>query len=375
MIATKNVRVAFALGSFGLLAAGCTEPDSLLDRATAQSEFGPQIASRVAQAGGAATDAAGGGGQPGAGGGAQETGGGDSGGPVTTLTPSPGCTKAPPDGQSVASYFKYTMHVSGETLDPSFHVEPHDRDYFVWLPKGYDPNKPYRITFLFMGCGDRTAANTATYKLMGKDPGSIYVAMNMPPVGFPPAGKDCYDNTEGMKSLEWDFMGLVATKVQNDFCIDESRVFVAGYSSGAWVSNMFGCYFAGKDSGRKFGPGISVRGQSSVTGGPVLPDVPCGGKVAAMWIHDSDDKENIIGGNLSTSLPRVLKVNGCTGGVAGPTVAWGISAAPLPNFCKRYTACPAEFPVIFCATSGKGHGAQDDLAVPGFLEFQDLMNH
>jgi poly(3-hydroxybutyrate) depolymerase len=226
-----------------------------------------------------------------------------------------------------------------------------------------------------MGCGDRTAASTATYKLMSADPDSIYVAMNMPPTGLPPIGKDCYDNTEGAKSLEWDFMGRVATEVQNKFCIDESRVYVSGYSSGAWVANMFGCYVAGKDAARKFGPGISVRGQASVTGGPVLPEVPCGGKVSAIWIHDSDDKENIIGGNQATSLPRVLKVNGCTGGTAGPTEAWGTSAAQLKNFCKRYTACPAEYPVIFCATSGSGHSAQDNLAIPGFIEFENLMNH
>ena len=227
-----------------------------------------------------------------------------------------------------------------------------------------------KLTFLFMGCGNRNGAATATYHLMLQDPESIYVAMNMPPPGFPPAGKDCYDNTVGKSSVEWEFMGLAAAKVEQDFCIDESRVFVAGYSSGAWVSNMFGCYFAGKDPSRQFGPTISVRGQTSVTGGPVQPDVPCGGKVAALWIHDSDDKENPIGGNQMTSLPNVLARNGCTG---SPTEAWG-STPDLSSVCKKYTACPAEFPVVFCATATLGHAAQDTRALPAFIEFQNTMN-
>jgi poly(3-hydroxybutyrate) depolymerase len=209
---------------------------------------------------------------------------------------------------------------------------------------------------------------------MGKDPESIYVAMDMPPAGFPPAGKDCYDNTVGKQSVEWEAMGLVASQVQKDFCVDENRLFVSGYSSGAWVSNMFGCYFAGKDPNRQFGPDISVRGQASVTGGPVLPDVPCGGKVAALWIHDSDDHENIIGGNSMTSLPRVLTANGCMGGVSGPTAPWGTSVAELMTECKQYTSCPAQYPVIFCTTSGRGHSAQDVLALPSFIEFQNMMN-
>ncbi len=341
--------------------AGCGSSDSLLDQAVEATQFGPQIASTAS---GGMTGSAG------------AAAGGTSGAPVegkaNAVVPSAGCNKPVPGTQLLATYSQYTMHVTGATLDASFSVEPHDRNYFVWLPKAYDPSKAYRTTFLFMGCGARNAAATATYRLMTADPDSVYVAMNMPPAGFPPDGKDCYDNTVGRSSVEWEFMGLVASQVQKDFCIDENRLFVSGYSSGAWVSNMFGCYFSGKDPNRRFGPDISVRGQASVTGGPVLPDVPCGGKVAALWIHDSDDHENIIGGNSNNSLPRVLTANGCAGGVKGLTEPWG-SSSSLSDVCRRYTSCPAEYPVVFCTTSGKGHSSQDNLALPGFIEFEDLL--
>lgn len=292
---------------------------------------------------------------------------------VNLVAASPGCTKPLPAGQQRGMYSKYTAVVSGRTLDTEFSVMPHERSYFVWLPQDYEEQRAYRTTFLFMGCGDRYAAATATYQLMKEDPESIYVAMNMPPTGLPPAGKDCYDNTIGKQSVEWEFMGLVASSVQKNFCVDENRLFVAGYSSGAWVTNMFGCYFAGHDPGRQFGPDVSVRGQLSVTGGPVLPDVPCGGKVAALWIHDTDDQEQVIGGNAAISLPRVLEANGCTGGVAGNTTLWQ-SAVGGVDSCKRYVDCPAQYPVVFCTTSGRGHSAQNDVALPRFIQFQNLLN-
>jgi len=383
---TKNFGLFF--GAFGLIGAALTacssspgtsppidfgSGGSLNSGAGTSSNAGDTSlagSSPIAGTGGAVT-AGGAGGAGGASGGAS----GGSGGaiPITAVSPSKGCGKTIPAGQVLGQYTAFDTMVQGKTLDPAFTVMPHTRKYFVWLPKDYDQSKPYRITYLFYGCGDRYKGDSATYRLMMQDPESIYVGMNMPPTGLPPAGKDCYDNSIGKQSVEWEFMGTTATTVQDNFCVDENREFVAGYSSGAWVSNMFGCYFAGKDPTRMFGPEISIRGQSTVTGGPVFPDVPCGGPVAALWIHDSDDHENVIGGNSMTSLPRVLAVNKCTGGPTGTTAKWGSTTA-LSDYCKQYTGCPADYPVIFCTTSGRGHSSQDDMALPAFIEFQNMMN-
>jgi poly(3-hydroxybutyrate) depolymerase len=129
---------------------------------------------------------------------------------------------------------------------------------------------------------------------------------------------------------------------------------------------MHGCYFAGFDATRKFGKNLSVRGQMAVTGG--LPEIPaCSGKpVSALWIHDEGDTANQISGNLA-ALDRVLAVNGCTG---SPTATWGAGA--LNGICKQYTACPADHPVVFCKTTGRGHDSQNDNAHPAFTEFAHL---
>jgi hypothetical protein len=87
---------------------------------------------------------------------------------------------------------------------------------------------------------------------------------------------------------------------------------------------------------------------------------------------DQDDNVNPISGNSQVSLPRVLAVNGCAGGVTGPTAPWG-STPSLSGLCQQYTACPSDYPVIFSTSTGRGQTSFDDLALAGFIEFQDLM--
>src|SRR4051794_24608136 len=56
----------------------------------------------------------------------------------TEPVPSAGC-----DGvnfpQAFGQYVKYSVHVTGETLDPAYTVPSHDRGYAVWLPTDYKP--------------------------------------------------------------------------------------------------------------------------------------------------------------------------------------------------------------------------------------------
>jgi polyhydroxybutyrate depolymerase len=288
---------------------------------------------------------------------------------VDAVLPSAGCGKALPMGQTLGAYIEYTVHVTGATLDPNFSYPAHDRGYYVWLPKDYNSSKPYRTTFIGYGCGNKYAGNTATYKLMLQDPESIYIGMNMPPDNIATQEGACYNDSGGLQSTEWEFFGLMGDQVEQNFCVDQNRVFVAGYSSGSWLANMLGCYYAGPNPARKFGPDLSVRGQSTVSGGPVPSTVPCGGNVAGMWIHDTNDPANDYGGSVM-ARDRVLTQNGCVGSAMK---AWG-SIDLLSSVCMQYTACPVDYPVVFCTTMGLQHGAQDNRALPGFIEFQEMMN-
>lgn len=280
---------------------------------------------------------------------------------------SKGCGMSPPANVEPKVYAKFTVDVTGATLTDFVHPA-HKRDYYVWIPEDYDLNKPYRLVHILYGCGDRHAGATATYKLFSEDPQAIYVGLNMPPEGVADSEGTCYNDDGGASATEWEFFDLVNQQLENNFCFDKNRVFASGYSSGSWVAQMFGCYFSGFDSTRKFGKDLSLRGQMTVTGG--LPDVPeCStNPVSALWIHDAGDTANQISGSLS-NLDRILALNKCVG---KDTMPWGTGA--LNTICKQYTGCPADFPVVFCTTTGRAHDSQNDNTLPAFSQFTHLMD-
>ena len=63
-----------------------------------------------------------------------------------------------------------------------------------------------------------------------------------------------------------------------------------------------------------------------------------------------------------------MMMNGCVGSATEP---WGEGL--LAEICLRYINCPAEYPVIFCTTTGQGHSDQAANAIPGFTQFFALM--
>ena len=61
-------------------------------------------------------------------------------------------------------------------------------------------------------------------------------------------------------SVEYGYFDRLHKQIENDFCVDATRQFFAGYSSGGWMAHQLGCQF----------PDV-LRAQASVTGG--LPAV------------------------------------------------------------------------------------------------------
>jgi poly(3-hydroxybutyrate) depolymerase len=175
----------------------------------------------------------------------------------------------------------------------------------------------------------------------------------------------CYDNRAGLASQEWEDFQMMHDVVQAAYCADNNRIEMAGYSSGGWVANMWGCYFGGIPTPpRKFAPNYALRARASVTGGlPAVP--PCSGPVAGIWIHDAGDTENVIKGSYD-ARDLTLKMNNCAN---SKTMPW----PGMPDVCVQYVDCPKEYPVVFCTTNGQGHSDQPSRAIPGFKKFYDML--
>ncbi len=270
----------------------------------------------------------------------------DGGAPLdgNTVNPSTGCGMPP--SQPTTKYVQYNINVT-TGLAATYVAQYSARNYYVWLPTNYDSTRPYTTVFLGPGCG----GNGESVLPMQNASTTNAILVGLSPVG------QCF-MTSAADSPEIAFFDAALSKVESSFCVDKSRVYIAGFSSGSWLSNLIGCARAG-----------IVRAQGNATGG--LPPVPtCTGPIAAMLAHDEGDPANNISGG-EAARDRILKQNGCS---LTETMPYD---AGRPSMCVQYQGCPAAYPVVWCPTTGQGHSDQvvTGLSVPGFWNFWEALPH
>lgn len=315
---------------------GCSAP-SAQDAASG----GGQAATAGAaggSAGGAAGSAAGGqGGVAGSAGAGGMSGGagmassaGSGGGPDNSAaTPSAGCGTLATDAPG--TFVAHQVVAAGYT-----------REYFVRLPVAYDPARAYPTVILGAGCGGTGETVIPVHTAAQAD--AIVVGLSP---SFEVAGRDCF-MTESPTSPEIDFFDAVLAAMKQGYCVDESRVFMGGFSSGSWLTNLIGC-----------ARGDVVRAQGNAAGGP--PPLPeCTGPIAAIMVHDVGDEANSIDLGRQTR-DRLRQLNGCT----EATAPWD---AQFPE-CVAYQGCMAGYPLVWCETSGKGHSDNVPISTQGFWKF------
>jgi polyhydroxybutyrate depolymerase len=293
-----------------------------------------------------------------------------------------GCGKPLPADQpetvpgSPVGYKQYEVMGTGATLAGQLPSKAGPRTFWVRVPYGYDPNHAYRVVYLGQGCGGYKIANTNTFplfneSLMGSEQ-AIYVAIDIPENM---ANMDCYDQRDGKASQEWEAFELFHEVVDANYCVDNNRVFVAGYRTGGALADMWGCYFAGDgqkpgQAPRRFAPRYHIRGQFAVAGGEPTEQPDCGGPVAALFLHDQNDNVTPISSQIA-ALQRVGRMNGCSTVYEDATIQepWHPELPLLTDLCKRFTGCPKDYPVVFCTTIGLGRSDQKDRATLAFTRF------
>jgi polyhydroxybutyrate depolymerase len=225
---------------------------------------------------------------------------------------------------------------TGEWLAKTVDVGGTTREYFVYLPAGYDPARAYPVIYQFHGCSsspDKENNNVPVQNESGAD--AIIVRGR--------AVGDCWEN--GADGPDVAFFDQLVSVTESSYCADEERRFAAGYSSGAFMTHLLACV-----------RGSELRGVASIAGGQAGSG--CTGAVAALLIHDSDDGTVNISASLG-ARDQHLAANTCE----ATTTAFD----PAP--CVSYDGCDAGLPVVWCQTSGQDHSRQDDLAAPAFWNF------
>ena len=344
-----------------VLAAACSSdpatPAGTAGTAASSSGSGGGGAAATAGSGGGGTTSGGAGmsgsggasGSSGSGGGGESTAGsagsagsgGSAGGSGHVPVPSAGCGKANPVNGA------REITTSGQTAN-----------FNVNVPEGYDANTPMPLGFGFHGFGNNAC---------GPDSGECRGFKDLPAV------------TVYMKSISagWEQSEVLETNItywqdvlalmKEEYCIDESRVFIAGVSSGGQFISHLTCRF-----------GDQLWQTTAVCAGAVGVD-DCVGTPPILVIHGVTDGAGDFGNN---TVANFAERNGCSGtppaGLeqARSDMMDAFNAQEAEHVCLDWEGCTAN-PVRFCISSqitydGLTHGWP---MVGGQLigEFQDTL--
>lgn len=288
--------------------------------------------------------APGSGGSSGSGGSPGNGGSGGSGGQAPDSR-STGCGKTAPD------YFTPETYVRRSLPDVAKTNKGAERVYELRLPKDYDLNRAYPVVFEAHGCDGSIPFHIENVTKTD----AIVVALRAADNQDNNYMGGCFQTgPNDSRLVEVSYFDAVVTTIEMNLCVDKRKLFMEGYSSGAWLTNLLGCTSSN-----------TLRGTGNAAGGlPKVPEV-CAGPIATMLVHDVGDTMNTIEDGIK-ARDRVKASNGCSDETL--PYAWDTNPA-TPSPCVAYQGCKAGFPLVWCPTQGKGHSDQVPLTTVGLWKF------
>ncbi|MDB4980295.1 MAG: putative depolymerase, partial [Myxococcales bacterium] len=253
-----------------------------------------------------------------------------------------GCGKDIGAGDTPGTYAKRNITVTGVTFAKP--ATPGgswtNRIYYLDLPAKYDPTKAYPIHFGGGGCGGSIGNGSGAFKLLPENNTDL-IQIGLSYVWPNPGGACFADGYADTPDLP--YFDSILKEVETNYCVNTGKVFVGGYSSGAWEAYMLG-----------FARGGVVRGISPAAGGlrAMADRPPAANKpFAAFMVTGANDTANPATGATGSMAARdlILQINGCTGTATADYPAY------VGGGCLQYTGCPTDYPVIYCRPPGQGH--------------------
>ena len=325
--------------------AGTTQGGSA-NGGTASPTAGASAGGASAGGGGTSSATAGSAGAGASTGGSSGAGGGGGGTPSKM---SAGCGKDNADDPTQWKRHDITVTVDAKFTD-NFYKQ---RSYWTRPPKTYDKAVPMPLTIWGQGCGQGNNPESTPMTVGPAADGSVQVEL------LAPQGKNhCYSagpDGDDANSPELPYFDQVLAETLANFCIDTSKVFQGGYSSGGWFSALISCNRADK-----------IRGAGWAAAGLQLNHAACAGRVAALITRGADDGGTPLAQTIAARDSLIMR-NGCT----METKPWDMGeTAFTTSSCLEYQGCMPGYPVVWCPTPG-GHsnGLDTGLTSKGLWKF------
>ncbi len=225
------------------------------------------------------------------------------------------------------------------------------RSYTLVVPAGYSPAVSAPIVFVLHGHGGSGAQARASMNLEAAASGkAVFV--------YPDGHGGGWDlDSPTTKNGDVALFDAIVAQTQSNYCVDLHRVFIAGFSNGAYMANQLAC--------RR---GDRVRAVATHSGGgPYDPagtyddrgNLVCSGKpVGSLVLHGAADA-TVAPAEGQKSIDHWSAVNRCSG-----------SSPSAPAGCVAYGGCTN--PVNACRVQGLGHSVWPQAAstIWAFFESQ-----
>ncbi len=236
-----------------------------------------------------------------------------------------------------------------------------EHEVYLTLPENYDKNKPYRLVFgmHYMGGSAKNVATREAYYGLRNQKGAKENTIFVAPHGYTTetdrSGKETENPWRCGDDKDHVFFGEFLTYLNENLCVDTSRVFSVGFSFGAMFSNSLAQDFQDR-----------LRGVVVFATMDQVIYLPKNKGLPIAWMGTVGMGDELCTPKLGRSArDRILKNNGKPDADGNFTDARDEEAEEYSgtgnHVCYDYKTVDPRFPVKWCTFDGKhAYNASDD---------------
>ena len=227
-----------------------------------------------------------------------------------------------------------------------------EHEVYLDLPENYDKDRPYRLVFGFhyMGGSAQNVSRREAYYGFRNQPGAKENTIFVAPHGYTTETNNAGNEVENPWRCGDDkdhlFFDELLTYLDENLCVDTSRVFAIGFSFGAMMANSLAQDFQDR-----------LRGVVVFATMDMVIYLPKNAGKPIAWMGTVGMDDPLCTPELGSSArDRILKNNGAPDGEGNFTDARGEEAEEWvsgDHVCYDYRTVDPRFPVKWCTFDGK----------------------